>query len=403
MRPYYYILILFFLSQGNATYAKLTPIDSLRKQIEHYYRHDEYKIPMQLLSDFMSDNKRTPYEMYSGYLIKSKIYKKLFNYEQALYNLDLALEEGRNSVNRVIIEQEVKAEKSFIYFDMQEFGHAKKIMEELERTGYRNLSSDYLLFLYTQKGYFLVQDKNYVAAEKALDKAMNIAKKYRTQDLPIVYGKQIELYNSMQDTIKRDKIYKEGIRVAKRYGNIKYEFYLNEIMKNVFRKNNDYKNAFDYQKKCDSVFLIYNSNSKSSKIELLEQQIKKNEYEFEIQNKRNVQLFLIALSVLLIFVVFILIKLFITNKQKRILIEKENQYIYSEIERLTNLTNNKGLSKVDLSVFNLTERQKEIIGLVRQGKNNKEIAATLFISENTVKYHLKAIYNILDIKQRNEL
>lgn len=403
MQSFYRLLILFSFFLGNEVYAKPIPLDSLRKQIDHYNHYEEYKVSMQLLSDFMSDGQRTPFEKYSAHLIKSKIYKKLFNYEQALYNLDLALAEGRRDTNKAVIEQEVKAEKSFIYFDMQDFDQAEKLMKELELTGYRNLSSDYLMFLYTQKGYFLMQRKDYKSAEEILEKAIGIARKYHSQDLPIVYGKQIELYNSMKDTLRRDKIYQEGIRIAKKYGSIKYEFYLNEIMKNVFRKNKDYKNAFDFQKKCDSVFLIYNSNSKSSKIELLEQQMKKNEYEFEIQNKRNVQLFLITLSVLLIFVVFILIKLFITNKQKRILIEKENQYIHSEIERLTNLTNKKGLPKVDLSEFNLTERQKEIIDLVRKGKNNKEIASALFISENTVKYHLKAIYNILDIKQRNEL
>lgn len=403
MLPLYRLFILFSLLFGSTIHAKHIHLDSLRNQVDHYNRYEEYKISIRLLSDFLSDKERTPYERYSAYLIKSKIYKKLFNYEQALYNLDLALDEGKKGTKNTIIEQEVKAEKSFIYFDMQEFDEARKLMKELERTAYKGLSSDYIMFLYTQKGYFLMQDKDYKGAEEILNKAMGIAKKNHSQDLPVVYGKQIELYNTMKDTLKRDSIYEEGIRIAKKYGNIKYEFYLNEIMKNVFRKNKDYKNAFDYQIKCDSVFLIYNSNSKSSKIELLEQQMKKKEYEFEIENRRNVQLFLATLSALLIFVVFILIKLFITNKQKRVLIEKENQYIHSEIERLTNLTNKKGLPKVDLSVFNLTERQREIIDLVRKGKNNKEIASVLFISENTVKYHLKAIYTILDIKQRNEL
>lgn len=403
MLPLYRLFIVFSLLFGSTIHARHIHLDSLRNQVDHYNRYEEYKISIRLLSDFLSDKERTPYEKYSAYLIKSKIYKKLFNYEQALYNLDLALDEGKKGTKNTIIEQEVKAEKSFIYFDMQEFDEARKLMKELERTAYKDLSSDYIMFLYTQKGYFLMQDKDYKGAEEILNKAMGIAKKNHSQDLPVVYGKQIELYNTMKDTLKRDSIYEEGIRIAKKYGNIKYEFYLNEIMKNVFRKNKDYKNAFDYQIKCDSVFLIYNSSSKSSKIELLEQQMKKKEYEYEIENRRNIQFFLVILSVLLIFVVFILIKLFITNRQKRVLIEKENQYIHSEIERLTNLTNKKGLPKVDLSVFNLTERQREIIDLVRKGKNNKEIASVLFISENTVKYHLKAIYTILDIKQRNEL
>ena len=52
-----------------------------------------------------------------------------------------------------------------------------------------------------------------------------------------------------------------------------------------------------------------------------------------------------------------------------------------------------------ITVFNV----EAIIQLVQSGKNNKEIAADLFISENTVKYHLKTIYTILEIKHRNEL
>ncbi|WCM41143.1 helix-turn-helix transcriptional regulator [Flavobacterium sp. CBA20B-1] len=82
---------------------------------------------------------------------------------------------------------------------------------------------------------------------------------------------------------------------------------------------------------------------------------------------------------------------------------EENQRFSEKIDHLTELTNNAGDHKIDLNSFNFTERQLEIIDLVQKGKNNKEIAAELFISENTVKYHLKAIYTILNIKQRNEL
>ena len=87
------------------------------------------------------------------------------------------------------------------------------------------------------------------------------------------------------------------------------------------------------------------------------------------------------------------------------MVQKENQKIKEEIEHFKNLANNHIVSKIqkDLSLYNLTERQLEIIKLTQSGKNNKEIAAALFISENTVKYHLKTIYTILEIKHRNEL
>ena len=53
-------------------------------------------------------------------------------------------------------------------------------------------------------------------------------------------------------------------------------------------------------------------------------------------------------------------------------------------------------ASLNLSNYNLTDRQKEIIDFIRSGLTNKEIATKLFISENTVKYHLKIIYEILD-------
>ncbi|WP_144896735.1 LuxR C-terminal-related transcriptional regulator [Lutibacter sp. Hel_I_33_5] len=52
--------------------------------------------------------------------------------------------------------------------------------------------------------------------------------------------------------------------------------------------------------------------------------------------------------------------------------------------------------------YDLSEREQEIFTLLAQGKSNKEIAETLFISVNTVKYHIKKIYSKLNIKNREE-
>ena len=50
--------------------------------------------------------------------------------------------------------------------------------------------------------------------------------------------------------------------------------------------------------------------------------------------------------------------------------------------------------------FGLTNREKEILELIAKGLNNKEISDILFISENTVKYHIKNIYIKLNVKNR---
>jgi DNA-binding NarL/FixJ family response regulator len=51
---------------------------------------------------------------------------------------------------------------------------------------------------------------------------------------------------------------------------------------------------------------------------------------------------------------------------------------------------------------NLTERELELLKLVAEGLQNREIANKLFISENTVKYHLKSILQKLGVKNRAE-
>ena len=51
----------------------------------------------------------------------------------------------------------------------------------------------------------------------------------------------------------------------------------------------------------------------------------------------------------------------------------------------------------------LTRREQEIAYLVVQGFHNKEIASRCFISELTVKDHLKHIYQKMGIHQRADL
>ena len=61
-------------------------------------------------------------------------------------------------------------------------------------------------------------------------------------------------------------------------------------------------------------------------------------------------------------------------------------------ERLTERTDSRGLST----------RQLEVLEELAKGRSNEEIARRLFISTNTVKFHLRAIYDRLGVHNRVE-
>lgn len=53
--------------------------------------------------------------------------------------------------------------------------------------------------------------------------------------------------------------------------------------------------------------------------------------------------------------------------------------------------------------INLTEREKEVLGVVMQGYSNMEIANELFISVDTVKKHLHSLYSKFNVNNRTSL
>ena len=61
------------------------------------------------------------------------------------------------------------------------------------------------------------------------------------------------------------------------------------------------------------------------------------------------------------------------------------------------------IEKTDISSFGLTEREIELIRLVSQGLNNKEISEALYLSEGTVKNNISTILSKLALRDRTQL
>jgi DNA-binding CsgD family transcriptional regulator len=52
--------------------------------------------------------------------------------------------------------------------------------------------------------------------------------------------------------------------------------------------------------------------------------------------------------------------------------------------------------------FSLTPRELEVLQLVASGSSNMEIAQALWVTEQTVKFHLSNVYRKLDVANRTE-
>ena len=53
--------------------------------------------------------------------------------------------------------------------------------------------------------------------------------------------------------------------------------------------------------------------------------------------------------------------------------------------------------------YGLSPREKEVFSLIKEGRSNLEIASDLYISENTVKFHIKNILKKTMCSNRTEL
>ena len=53
-------------------------------------------------------------------------------------------------------------------------------------------------------------------------------------------------------------------------------------------------------------------------------------------------------------------------------------------------------------IGDLSARQREILDLVAEGLSNAEIAGRLYLSESTIKQHLRAVYKLLGVSNRTE-
>lgn len=98
----------------------------------------------------------------------------------------------------------------------------------------------------------------------------------------------------------------------------------------------------------------------------------------------------------------LLVWLLMDHQQKR-RIAAESERMKAELENYLLLSRSAATNEVPTvlePLKSLSDRQREVWDCMAAGLSNKEIADKLFISENTVKYHIRNIYHFLEVKDR---
>ena len=77
-----------------------------------------------------------------------------------------------------------------------------------------------------------------------------------------------------------------------------------------------------------------------------------------------------------------------------------NMVLDSEVIKDIRLSNQ---ARKSLEDFDITERELEIIKLLAEGMNNKEISQTLYLSEGTVRNYISNLLDKLDLRDRSQI
>ena len=356
------------------------------------------------LEEIIADNSSTSLDKYYAYLNKALTYKRLFNYPEVLINLDLALKEGVKTDKKKIVTTQIQIEKMFIQFDLQKIEETQRLFNQIDPNNLVLIDATTRAFYLNVKSVLQQKDKDYAGAKKTLDEGIALLKKENPEHLPNVYCKIINLAGHTHDENMAKTAFEQGMYYVEKYKIPVYKIRLMYDLSHFYVAQGDYKKAYHLELEANEISGKYNAPFESGKLNLLEKELINKRRDLEVRNEKNIRLSLIIITVILLAFIVVLFLFFRANKQKRKLTEKDNARMRRELEKLSQeLSEKEDNTTENFKEFNLSERQIEIIELVKQGKTNKEIASQLFISENTVKYHLKNIYTTLKIENRFDL
>jgi signal transduction histidine kinase len=321
------IWLFLILLCGNA-FGQSAEMRNLEQKIYNWNNHSECDRSVDYLMRLLNQDSLNNSDRYYANLYLSYTYKRLFDYPSALKRLDKALFYGRKTQNPEFYENNIKCQKALIYFDIQKYPLARQLMQDLEKDRYRHLNNEYQSKIMMQQAYLFYLDEKFREAEALYEKAVKKMLLSSPCDLPMIYGKQIQLYGAMHEDGKMMRSYELAMKSSDSCGIIKYKMYALEMLKNSFAEQGRYEKYYQYIRIYDSIVDQYNAVENINKIRELEVKYNTRQKQADLVIERQAvssSKRLIALLISLLAVTVLLIALYITiQRRKKLTRDREN-------------------------------------------------------------------------------
>lgn len=402
MKPRLFLLLIFLLT---GLYSSQTfDFQVLEKTIDRNNQLGRHKISQQKLLDVLKNEDLDLNDQVKANLLLAKTFRSINDYATAINYLKKTQTLSLHLTGKDSLIMDIRAELALAYFDNHNYTESGKIMAGIAREKYRNLDEGTKAYLIMQQAYINFLNKDYQTAEKQYVASLAILKKYSPCNMPPVMVKQLQLYGRKKDFNTMERIYMETVKIADSCSILKYKIYATDEIENIYQENKMVEKAFHAGKLLDSLKTI-----DARETNLLDMHLK-NENFLQQQNQNDKD-HSFRNTILLVGLLLLMIALGIYFYRKSKSYKKENLKFEAEIREMKKVLQaysqqEFSQDKKDNSILKtelLNERQKQLLEQMSEGLSNKAIAEKLFISENTVKYHIKNIYLLLDLKDRKDL
>lgn len=358
----------------------------------------QYVQSQKILLPILQDDQYSADQRYQAAILLSYTYKRVFDYQSTLKYLRVAREFALRSPKKHVYLATIRSEEAFAYFDTQAYKQADRLMGELERTNFNHITQENKAKLIMQQGYLRFLTKDYKSAQVKYEQASKLMRASAPCNLPMIQVKQMQLFAAMNQSSQMHVALKQAIAQAEECHIIKYQLYAYEELREIYRRQHDQTYLLQIQQKLDTLNNIYAKEKNIAALHnqketmLLADTSRQNQQ--HQANEQWLEKGLLSVTTLLLLTLGWM--RYVRRQQSRMRQQLQAYLVTAPNSFPLEATPHKDYQNV------LSHRQLEVLDCMNKGMGNKQIAAQLCISENTVKYHIKNIYQMLNVNNRKE-